>query len=100
MSYTQCHLKRENASMTSWIPTEFAVLGKYIMLDEKASDDSSPTEITIHSDGWCVVGLGAEISDSVYDDFSSNDLIRLRGNHESMIKGNKEYARRWGKKMT
>lgn len=32
--YTQCKLERGNVSQTVWIPTEYAVVGKYIQIKD------------------------------------------------------------------
>ena len=58
-THTQVRLKRGNAEQVTWIPTQFAVVGKYIRLDECISDDSSATRVVASSDGWLVVGVGA-----------------------------------------
>ena len=34
MTYTQCKLKQGNAQQTAWIPTEFAKVGKFVILSK------------------------------------------------------------------
>lgn len=47
-TYTQCSLKRGNSHHMAWIPTKFAVKGKFIKI-KRAEDD--------WEDGWEVVGV-------------------------------------------
>lgn len=41
MRYKQCKMRNNNCERTSWIPEKFAIVGKYLKLDE--------------DDGWKVI---------------------------------------------
>lgn len=47
-TYTQCRLQRGTTQQVAWIPSEFAVRGKYIRIKSV--------------DGWRVTSVGAEQS--------------------------------------
>ena len=49
--YRQCELKRGNTKMTSWIPEEFARVGKVLKLKDE--------------DGWKVISVGDRLPDDV-----------------------------------
>lgn len=45
-NYTQCKLKKENTYQTSWIPSEFAKVGKILKLKDE--------DTGVWTDGWVV----------------------------------------------
>ena len=54
MMYTQCTLKRKNATTVSWIPSKFAKNGKFL----KLMNDSGEWV-----DGWEVISCGSQSDD-------------------------------------
>lgn len=52
MTYTQCRLQQRNVCQTAWIPSEFAKVGKWVII----SKNRHAVERS-----WQVVGCGATL---------------------------------------
>ena len=64
-THTQCHLRKGNVTQVSWIPTEHAVVGKYVKLKETKLNDRGLAE-DVWEDGWLVVTSGGTTFPSKY----------------------------------
>ena len=64
-THTQCHLRRGNVTQVSWIPTDHAVIGKYVKLKETKLNDRGIKE-DVWEDGWQVVTAGGQTFPSKY----------------------------------
>ncbi len=60
----QCILRKGTIEQTAWIPVKYAVIGKFVKLNE--------------DNGWEIISTGMEIRSSDYVDDRSQDYKRTR----------------------
>ena len=64
-THTQCHLRKGNVTQVSWIPSDHAVVGKYVKLKETKINDRGIEE-DVWEDGWLVITAGGTTFPSKY----------------------------------